>query len=218
MGGAGGGRGGRGGGFGGRGGGLGAADSPVPAGAPLPPQDVTLADVSLPTLGPRLKALGQEVVHGRGFQLLRGEYRGEAGGAGAACSKQRCPEPCRPLGAAPGCTTHCVTKELLPSQQDPPPPPPPPPLPAAAGVPVERWTRAQSVAAYWVMGLHWGKAVSNNKKGHLIGHIKVRGRPLRLARPPWPPLTSRGGMKRRGAPATEAATEFLNVCLPDSAG
>ena len=39
---------------------------------------------------------------------------------------------------------------------------------------MERWTRAQTVTAYWIMGLHWGKAVSNNKKGHLIGHIKVR--------------------------------------------
>lgn len=27
--------------------------------------------------------------------------------------------------------------------------------------------------AYWGMGLYWGKASSNNKKGHMIGHIKV---------------------------------------------
>lgn len=41
------------------------------------------------------------------------------------------------------------------------------------GVPVDRWTRQQSMAAYWLMGTYWGKAQSQNKKGHLIGHIKV---------------------------------------------
>ena len=29
--------------------------------------------------------------------------------------------------------------------------------------------------AYWGMGLYWGPAKSNNKKGHLIGHIKDIG-------------------------------------------
>ena len=29
--------------------------------------------------------------------------------------------------------------------------------------------------AYWGIGAHWGKAQSNNKKGHLIGHIKDIG-------------------------------------------
>ena len=43
------------------------------------------------------------------------------------------------------------------------------------GVPVNEWTRAKSVAAYWIIGLQWGKAVSNNKKGHLVGHIKDLG-------------------------------------------
>lgn len=79
-----------------------------------PLQDVSLDDISLPALGPRLRALGDEVVHGRGFQLIR-------------------------------------------------------------GLPVERWSREESVAAYWVMGLHWGAAKSNNKKGHLVGHIKDLG-------------------------------------------
>lgn len=45
------------------------------------------------------------------------------------------------------------------------------------GVPVDRYTRLETVAAYWIFGLFWGKAVSQNKKGHLIGHIKVRCRP-----------------------------------------
>jgi hypothetical protein len=42
-----------------------------------------------------------------------------------------------------------------------------------AGVPVQRWPRRDTVLAYWGVGLYWGRAVSNNKKGHLIGHIKV---------------------------------------------
>ena len=42
------------------------------------------------------------------------------------------------------------------------------------GVPVERYSRAETVAAYWGFGLYWGKAVSQNKKGHLVGHIKVQ--------------------------------------------
>ncbi|PSC69343.1 26S protease regulatory subunit 8-like protein A [Micractinium conductrix] len=44
-----------------------------------------------------------------------------------------------------------------------------------SGVPVERWTRAQSVLAYWGMGLYWGNARSNNAAGHLVGHIKDIG-------------------------------------------
>lgn len=43
------------------------------------------------------------------------------------------------------------------------------------GVPVWRYTRRESLAAYWGIGLYWGKAQPNNKKGHLIGHIKVGG-------------------------------------------
>lgn len=43
------------------------------------------------------------------------------------------------------------------------------------GVPVEEWSRQKSVAAYWLIGLHWGRAKSNNKKGHLVGHIKDIG-------------------------------------------
>lgn len=43
------------------------------------------------------------------------------------------------------------------------------------GVPVHRFTRKQSALAYWGMGLHWGRARSNNKQGHLIGHIKDIG-------------------------------------------
>jgi hypothetical protein len=31
------------------------------------------------------------------------------------------------------------------------------------------------MAAYWGIGTYWGKAQSNNKKGHLIGHIRDIG-------------------------------------------
>ena len=41
------------------------------------------------------------------------------------------------------------------------------------GVPVDRYSRKETIIAYWGFGVYWGKAVSQNKKGHLIGHIKV---------------------------------------------
>ena len=31
------------------------------------------------------------------------------------------------------------------------------------------------MVGYWGMGLYWGKASSNNKAGHMIGHIKDIG-------------------------------------------
>ena len=39
---------------------------------------------------------------------------------------------------------------------------------------MDRYTMRETCIAYWGMGLYWGKAASNNQKGHLIGHIKVR--------------------------------------------
>lgn len=41
------------------------------------------------------------------------------------------------------------------------------------GFPVQRYSRLQTMVAYWGLGLYLGKAVPQNKKGHLIGHIKV---------------------------------------------
>lgn len=72
------------------------------------------ADFSLPTLGPRLEAIRQQVSFGIGFGLI-------------------------------------------------------------TGIPVEVWPHEVVVAAYWLIGLHWGRAVANNRKGHLIGHIKDIG-------------------------------------------
>ncbi|KAG2436556.1 hypothetical protein HYH02_011493 [Chlamydomonas schloesseri] len=44
------------------------------------------------------------------------------------------------------------------------------------GVPVQRYSRQQQLTAWWILGLHWGRAVPQNAKGHLIGHIKDLGR------------------------------------------
>lgn len=38
-----------------------------------------------------------------------------------------------------------------------------------------RYSRKETMIAYWGIRLYWGKAQSNNKKGHLIGHIKDIG-------------------------------------------
>lgn len=39
------------------------------------------------------------------------------------------------------------------------------------GVPVPRYTRLQSAIAFWGIGTHMGTAVSQNAKGHLLGHV-----------------------------------------------
>jgi hypothetical protein len=63
-----------------------------------------------------------------------------------------------------------------------------------------RYSTKETFVAYWGMGLYWGKASSNNKKGHMIGHIKDIGHD------PSSPLTR--------LYATHAAQPFHN----DSAG
>lgn len=40
------------------------------------------------------------------------------------------------------------------------------------GVPIHRYTRLQSVIAYFGIGNHVGRVVSQNGKGHLVGHVK----------------------------------------------
>ncbi|MGE3708103.1 MAG: TauD/TfdA family dioxygenase [Hyphomicrobiaceae bacterium] len=40
------------------------------------------------------------------------------------------------------------------------------------GVPVQRYTRLQSAIAYWGIGTYIGEPVSQNRKGHLLGHVK----------------------------------------------
>lgn len=43
------------------------------------------------------------------------------------------------------------------------------------GVPVHRYTRLQSAIAYWVVGTHFGDPVSQNSKGHILGHVQDLG-------------------------------------------
>lgn len=40
------------------------------------------------------------------------------------------------------------------------------------GVPIHRYSRLQSVIAYFGIGNHIGRVVSQNGKGHLVGHVK----------------------------------------------
>jgi hypothetical protein len=43
------------------------------------------------------------------------------------------------------------------------------------GLPVERWTARQSALAFWALGLHLGEPVSQNGKGHVLGHVTNLG-------------------------------------------
>ena len=39
------------------------------------------------------------------------------------------------------------------------------------GLPVERWSRRLSAIAFLGLGLHWGNLRSQNRQGHLLGHV-----------------------------------------------
>ena len=43
------------------------------------------------------------------------------------------------------------------------------------GLPVERWTTRQTAIAYFGLGTHLGEPVSQNGKGHILGHVKDIG-------------------------------------------
>ena len=43
------------------------------------------------------------------------------------------------------------------------------------GIPVERYTPRQSAIAYWAIGLNMGEPVSQNGKGHVLGHVTNLG-------------------------------------------
>jgi hypothetical protein len=47
------------------------------------------------------------------------------------------------------------------------------------GVPVERYGEADAALAYWGLGLHLGRAVSQNAAGDLLGHVRDAGSELR---------------------------------------
>ena len=76
--------------------------------------DIEPADIDLPELGPRLKAVRDDIVNGRGIALIR-------------------------------------------------------------GVPVEHYTRLQAGIAFWCIGSFVGVPVSQNAKGHLLGHVADLG-------------------------------------------
>jgi hypothetical protein len=40
------------------------------------------------------------------------------------------------------------------------------------GFPVRNYSRAQAAAAFFGIGQHFGRAISQNKKGHVLGHVK----------------------------------------------
>src|SRR5689334_19988077 len=43
------------------------------------------------------------------------------------------------------------------------------------GVPIEDFSPWESAAAFWGIGLHLGEAVSQNGKGHVLGHVANLG-------------------------------------------
>jgi len=43
------------------------------------------------------------------------------------------------------------------------------------GLPVERWGRRLAAIAFLGLGLHWGSLRSQNRLGHLLGHVKDLG-------------------------------------------
>jgi len=71
-------------------------------------------DFNMPTLGPKLDAVADDIIDGRGLAVMR-------------------------------------------------------------GVPVERYSRLQAAIAFWCIGLHVGDPVSQNSKGHLLGHVADLG-------------------------------------------
>lgn len=40
-------------------------------------------------------------------------------------------------------------------------------------VPIQGLSQQQLMLLYWGIGTHWGTAVPQNAKGHMIGHVKV---------------------------------------------
>jgi hypothetical protein len=76
--------------------------------------DVTRKEFTLPTLGPALDDIHDELLHGRGFALIR-------------------------------------------------------------GIPRERYSVPDMAMIFWGIGAHLGKAVSQNAKGHVLGHVRDLG-------------------------------------------
>ncbi len=43
------------------------------------------------------------------------------------------------------------------------------------GLPIGRYSTAEAARIFWGLGAHWGEAVSQNGKGHVLGHVKDLG-------------------------------------------
>ncbi|MBT6830522.1 MAG: hypothetical protein HOA58_13480, partial [Rhodospirillaceae bacterium] len=67
------------------------------------------------------------------------------------------------------------------------------------GVPVAEYSRAQSALAFWGIGLHLGRPISQNGQGHLLGHVKDIGND-------YNDPTTRGYTSRAGSRATRTIT------------
>ncbi|NKB55424.1 MAG: TauD/TfdA family dioxygenase [Alphaproteobacteria bacterium] len=91
--------------------------------------DLKRHDFPLPSLGPVLKRLKDEIVNGRGFVLIR-------------------------------------------------------------GLPVAEMSRREAALAFWGIGLHLGRPVSQNMAGHMLGHVKDTGGDFH-------DVNSRGGYQSR---------------------
>ncbi len=76
--------------------------------------DISRANFPVPGLAPKLQAIKQEILHGRGFFVIR-------------------------------------------------------------GLPIERYDVADAARIFWGLGAQWGEAVSQNGKGHVLGHVKDLG-------------------------------------------
>lgn len=50
------------------------------------------------------------------------------------------------------------------------------------GLPVSEWSRLQSAIAYYGIGTHLGRALSQNAQGHMLGHVKDLGGDYATAR------------------------------------
>lgn len=86
--------------------------------------DITIRDFPLPTIEATLADIKSDILHGRGFAMLR-------------------------------------------------------------GLPVDEWSMDKTARVYWGLGVHMGLPVSQNSKGHALGHVKNIRRDMEKA-------TSRG--------------------------
>lgn len=77
-----------------------------------PIHELTQEDFPLPLLAPKLRALGSEVVHGRGFQIIKGNAEGDWGHEGVGQASE----------LLPGVILMSATSAPRPVY-DPPPPP-----------------------------------------------------------------------------------------------